>query len=97
LCGVVNYASAQALDFLDLGQKSSFLDWKHKRCPSLATVFYGRARINEYQMSNEGILSIIFQFKRKSAAIPSFGILRFDIRYFTVRCLNPTRSRSGRI
>jgi hypothetical protein len=22
LCGVVNYASAQALDFLDLGQKS---------------------------------------------------------------------------
>jgi hypothetical protein len=28
LCGVVNYASAQALDFLDLGQKSSFLDLK---------------------------------------------------------------------
>jgi len=28
LCGVVNYASAQALDFLDLGQKSAFLDWK---------------------------------------------------------------------
>jgi hypothetical protein len=28
LCGVVNYASAQALDFLDLGQKSSFLDRK---------------------------------------------------------------------
>jgi hypothetical protein len=56
-----------------------------------------KKRINEYQMSNEGILSIIFQFKRKSAAIPSFGILRFDIRYFTVRCLNPTRSRSGRI
>ena len=45
LCGVVNYASAQALDFLDLGQKSSFLDWKHKRCPSLATVFYGRALV----------------------------------------------------
>ncbi|MEZ4579118.1 MAG: hypothetical protein R2875_14260 [Desulfobacterales bacterium] len=30
LCGVVNYASAQALDFLDLGQKSSFPDWKHQ-------------------------------------------------------------------
>jgi hypothetical protein len=29
LCDVVNYVSAQALDFLDLGQKSSFLDWKH--------------------------------------------------------------------
>ena len=45
LCGVVNYASAQALDFLDLGQKSSFPDWKHQRCPSLVTVFYGRALI----------------------------------------------------
>jgi hypothetical protein len=33
LCGVVNYASAQALDFLDLGQKSSFLDWKPLRVP----------------------------------------------------------------
>jgi hypothetical protein len=37
LCGVVNYASAQALDFLDLGQKSSFLDWKHQKVP-----FYGK-------------------------------------------------------
>jgi hypothetical protein len=33
LCGVVNYASAQALDFLDLGQKSTFLDWKHQKVP----------------------------------------------------------------
>jgi len=33
LCGVANYASAQALDFLDLGQKSSFLDWKHQKVP----------------------------------------------------------------
>jgi hypothetical protein len=33
LCGVVNYASAQALDFLDLGQKSSFLDWKLQNVP----------------------------------------------------------------
>jgi hypothetical protein len=36
LCGVVNYASAQALDFLDLGQKSSFLDWKHQKVPIIA-------------------------------------------------------------
>jgi hypothetical protein len=33
LCDVVNYASAQALDFLDLGQKSAFLDWKHQKVP----------------------------------------------------------------
>jgi hypothetical protein len=33
LCDVVNYASAQGLDFLDLGQKSSFLDWKHQKVP----------------------------------------------------------------
>ena len=35
LCGVVNYASAQGLDFLNLGQKSSFLDWKHHQVPIL--------------------------------------------------------------
>jgi hypothetical protein len=29
LCDVASYVSAQTLDFLDLGQKSSFLDWKH--------------------------------------------------------------------
>jgi hypothetical protein len=50
LCGVVNYASAQALERLDLGQKSSFLDWKHKRCPSFATVCYGRALISRWMM-----------------------------------------------
>ena len=33
LCGVVNYASAQGLDFLELGQKFSFLDWKHHQVP----------------------------------------------------------------
>jgi len=29
LCDVASYVSAQTLDFLDLGQKSSFLVWKH--------------------------------------------------------------------
>jgi hypothetical protein len=29
LCDVASYVSAQTLDFLDLGQKSAFLDWKH--------------------------------------------------------------------
>jgi hypothetical protein len=33
LCGVVNCASAQALDFLDLEQKSAFPDWKHQKVP----------------------------------------------------------------
>ncbi|MFO7784768.1 MAG: hypothetical protein R6V25_09060, partial [Desulfatiglandales bacterium] len=28
LCGVLQYASAQPLDFLDLDKKSSFLKWK---------------------------------------------------------------------
>jgi hypothetical protein len=43
LCGVVNYASAQALDFLDLGQKSSFLDWKHHKVPIFLKGNYGWA------------------------------------------------------
>jgi hypothetical protein len=33
LCGEVNHASAQALERLDFGQKSSFLDWKHQKVP----------------------------------------------------------------
>jgi hypothetical protein len=37
LCGAVNYASAQALDFLDLGQKSAFLHWKHQM-----VLFFGK-------------------------------------------------------
>jgi hypothetical protein len=28
LCGIPKYASAQLLDFLDLGQKFSFMNWK---------------------------------------------------------------------
>jgi hypothetical protein len=41
LCGVVNYASAQALERLDFGHKSSFLDWKHLKVP----VFVGNGLI----------------------------------------------------
>jgi len=39
----------------------------------------------EYRMSKEGILQ--FYKTRQSAAIPSFEILRFDIRYSAVCCL----------
>ena len=35
LCDVASYVSAQPLDFLDLGQKSAFLDWKHYLVPNL--------------------------------------------------------------
>ncbi|MFO7784678.1 MAG: hypothetical protein R6V25_08600 [Desulfatiglandales bacterium] len=28
MCGVLQYASAQPLDFLELDKKSSFLNWK---------------------------------------------------------------------
>ena len=33
LCGVARYTSAQGLDFLELEQKFSFLDWKHHQVP----------------------------------------------------------------
>jgi hypothetical protein len=33
LRGAANYIPAQALERLDLGQKSSFLDWKHHKVP----------------------------------------------------------------
>jgi len=35
-CDVARYVSAQPLDFLDLEQKSTFLDWKHYLVPSLS-------------------------------------------------------------
>jgi hypothetical protein len=47
LCGAVNYASAQALDFLELGQKSSFLDWKHHQVPIILRAIYGWAPIKK--------------------------------------------------
>jgi hypothetical protein len=42
LCGVVNCASAQALDFIDLGQKSAFLGWKHQKVPFFGNGLLGR-------------------------------------------------------
>jgi len=33
LCGVPQTASAQSLDFLDLGQKPPFLNWKRHKVP----------------------------------------------------------------
>ena len=43
-----------------------------------------------YQKANiEGRHSIDFKLKRQSTAIPSFEILRFDIRYSAVRCFSP--------
>jgi hypothetical protein len=46
LCGVASYASAQALDFLELGQKFAFLDWKHHQVPIILKTFDGWALIN---------------------------------------------------
>ena len=34
LCDVARHVSAQSLDFLDLDEISSFLNWKHQLCPS---------------------------------------------------------------
>jgi len=33
LCDVASYVSAQELDFLDLEQKSSSVNWKHQKVP----------------------------------------------------------------
>ena len=47
LCGVKNYASAQSLDFLELGQKFSFLDWKHHQVPVIEKPLYGWALVKQ--------------------------------------------------
>jgi hypothetical protein len=48
LCGVINYASAQALDFLDLALDKNPHFWigNTKWCLFWATIFYGRAPVN---------------------------------------------------
>jgi hypothetical protein len=35
LCGVASYASAQPLDFLDLGKIATCVNWKHHKVPGL--------------------------------------------------------------
>ncbi len=57
LCGVVNYASAQALDFLDLGQKSSFLDWKHQQVPIFGNGRLGMGTIHKLKRKNPASFS----------------------------------------
>ena len=43
LCDVASYVSAQELDFLDLEQKSSFVNWKHQKVPMPILPIYGWA------------------------------------------------------
>ena len=43
LGGIPEYASAQSLDFLDLGQKFSFLNWKRRKVPIFKKTINGGA------------------------------------------------------
>jgi len=45
LGGIPPYASAQSLDFLDLGQKSVFLNWKRHQVPIFKKTINGWALI----------------------------------------------------
>ena len=47
LCDVASYVSAQELDFLDLEQKSSSVNWKHQKVPMPILPIYGWALINK--------------------------------------------------
>jgi len=47
LCGGARYASAQQLDFLDLGQKSTFVNEKHQHVPMLILTIYGWALVGD--------------------------------------------------
>ncbi len=46
LCDVASYVSAQELDFLDLEQKSSSVNWKHQKVPMPILPIYGRTLVN---------------------------------------------------
>ena len=47
LCDVASYVSAQELDFLDLEQKSSSVNWKHQKVPMPILPIYGWALVNK--------------------------------------------------
>ncbi len=47
LCDGASYVSAQELDFLDLEQKSSSMNWKHQKVPMLILPIYGWALFRE--------------------------------------------------
>jgi len=47
LCDVASYVSAQELDFLDLEQKSSSVNWKHPKVPMLILPIYGWTQVSK--------------------------------------------------
>jgi hypothetical protein len=52
LCDVASYVSAQELDFLDLEQKSSSVNWKHQKVPMPNLPIYGWALFNKRIQKN---------------------------------------------
>jgi len=50
LCDVASYVSAQELDFLDLEQKSSSVNWKHQKVPMPILPIYGWALTKESEI-----------------------------------------------
>ena len=62
LCGIPEYASAQSLDLLDLGQKSSFLNWKRRQVSIFKKIINGWA----LDGSHQGVTLSIFVKNRSS-------------------------------
>ena len=53
LCDVASYVSAQELDFLDLEQKSSSVNWKHQKVPMPLLPIYEWALSNSIKLKAE--------------------------------------------
>ena len=83
LCDVASYISAQPLDFLDLGQKSAFLDWKHDLEPKLiltdlwSYAFFSAVDF-EVCMSGRALIA-----SNKGSALYDSGIIPLPIRVNT--------------
>jgi hypothetical protein len=58
LCGIPEYASAQSLDCLDLGQKSAFLNWKRRQMPIFKQPINGWAVVKSISSPDESGLDI---------------------------------------
>ena len=53
LCDVASYVSAQELDFLELEQKSSSVNWKHQKVTMPILPIYGWALPNSIKLQSQ--------------------------------------------
>ena len=85
--GIPQYASAQSLDFLDLGQKFSFLNWKRHQVPIFKKTINGRALTRLSHFLKLRIHDVVVTVRCGLALISGIGLTRVWLRAAGIRLL----------